>query len=166
MWAKTILLQHATLVTMDERKPVPKSQELLIQDGRINGLGGQLKTHGVPIDERIDCRGKIVIPGLVNAHSHLLEILQRSFRDNVRKEIWLRQRQMTEEAVELSTNNKSAAGALAGGGGVKRGGNGVVDHFALRPGTTGAHIKTVLRPAHENGDSRNLRAFAARSKLP
>src|SRR5262244_3572569 len=111
MWAKTILLQHATLVTMDERKPVPKSQELLIQDGRINGLGGQLKTHGVPIDERIDCRGKIVIPGLVNAHSHLLEILQRSFRDNVRKEIWLRQRQMTEEAVELSTNTIGAAAA-------------------------------------------------------
>jgi 5-methylthioadenosine/S-adenosylhomocysteine deaminase len=98
MWTKTILLQHATLVTMDERKPVLKNQELLIQDGRINGLGGQLKTNGGAIDERIDCLGKIVIPGLVNAHSHLLEILQRSFRDNVRKEVWLRQRQMTEEA--------------------------------------------------------------------
>jgi len=131
MRAKTILLQHATLVTMDERRPVPKSQELLIQDGRINGLGGQLKTHGVPIDERIDCRGKIVIPGLVNAHSHLLEILQRSFRDNVRKEVWLRQRQMTEEAVEFSTNTIGAAAALACAEMLKSGVTAVVDHFEI-----------------------------------
>lgn len=151
MRAKTILLQHATLVTMDERKPVPKSQELLIQDGRINGLGGQLKTHGVPIDERIDCRGKIVIPGLVNAHSHLLEILQRSFRDNVRKEIWLRQRQMTEEAVELSTNTIGAAAALACAEMLKSGVTAVVDHFALRSGTTAAIIKAVLGAFNRTG---------------
>src|SRR5262249_16010040 len=67
---------------------------------------------------------------------------QRSFRDNVRKEIWLRQRQMTEEAVELSTKNISAAAGPRGGGELKMGGNPAVGHFPTRPGKTPAQIKT------------------------
>src|SRR5918994_4090633 len=127
MSTKTILLEHATLVTMDERKPVLKSGELLIQDGAIARIGARLETNGVAIDERIDCTGKIVIPGLVNAHSHLLEILQRSFRDNVRKEAWLRQRQITEEAVELPTHTIGAATALACAEMLKSGVTAVID---------------------------------------
>jgi 5-methylthioadenosine/S-adenosylhomocysteine deaminase len=148
---KTILLEHAILVTMDERNSVLKGRELLVQDGRISWIGAQLKTNGVAIDERIDCRGKIVIPGLVNAHSHLLEILQRSFRDNVRKEVWLRQRQMTEEAVELSTNTIGAAVALACAEMLKSGVTAVVDHFALRSAITAAIIKAVLSAFERTG---------------
>jgi cytosine/adenosine deaminase-related metal-dependent hydrolase len=73
---------------------VQTGQQLLIQEGKVTQIGEQLKTYGLTIAERLDCSGKIVIPGLVNAHSHLLEILQRSFRDNVRKEVWIRQRQL------------------------------------------------------------------------
>ena len=98
----TTLLHNATLVTMNERRPTVKCQELLIEDGTITQIGGRVDTRGIAVDSRIDCSGKIVMPGLVNAHSHLLEILQRSFRDNVRKEVWLRHRQMTEEAVQVS----------------------------------------------------------------
>jgi 5-methylthioadenosine/S-adenosylhomocysteine deaminase len=151
MGTKTILLEHASLVTLDERKHVLKNRELLIQDGAITGIGQRLKTNGAAIDERIDCRGKIVIPGLVNAHSHLLEILQRSFRDNVRKEAWLRQRQITEEAVELPTHTIGAASALACAEMLKSGVTAVVDHFALRAGITAEIIKAVISAFERTG---------------
>src|SRR5262249_55471065 len=142
---------QTTLVTMDKRKTGPNIQELLLHEVTRNGLGGQLTPHGVAIDEHIECRGKIVIPGLVNANSHLLEILQTRFPDNVRKEKWLRQRQMTEEAVELSTNTIGAAAALACAETLKSGVTAVVDHFALRSGTTAAIIKAVLGAFNRTG---------------
>ena len=102
----TTLLYNATLVTLNERSPVAKSQELLIEEGTISQIGGRVETNRTSVDLRIDCSGKIVIPGLINAHSHLLEILQRSFRDNVRKEVWLRHRQITEESVPFIAGNR------------------------------------------------------------
>ena len=100
---------------------------------------------------RIDCSGKIVMPGLINAHSHLLEILQRSFRDNVRKEVWLRHRQMTEEAVPLSPQAIGAAAALACAEMLKSGVTSVVDHFALRSGMTPATMKATVHAFKRTG---------------
>ena len=145
------LLQNATLVTMDSRRAVRESQQLLIQEGKISWIGERLKTEVATIDQRIDCSGRIVLPGLINAHSHLMEILQRSFRDNVRKEVWIRHRQMTEEADELSDNDIGAAAALACAEMLKSGVTAVVDHFSLRAGITTAKMKAVLGAFHRTG---------------
>lgn len=147
----TILLHDATLVTMDGRRPVLKRQELLVQDGEITGFGEHVKTDRLAIDERIDCFGKIVMPGLVNAHSHLTEILQRSFRDNVRKEVWLRYRQMTEDAAQLSAEEMGAAAALACAEMLKNGVTAVVDHFSIRSGITAAKMKAILMAFERTG---------------
>jgi 5-methylthioadenosine/S-adenosylhomocysteine deaminase len=147
----TLLLQNATLVTVDRRRPVQKGQELLIQEGKVTQIGERLQTHKLTIAERLDCSGKIVIPGLINAHSHLLEILQRSFRDNVRKEVWIRKRQMTEETAQLSDNDIGAAAALACGEMLKSGVTAVVDHFSLRAGITAANMKVVLGAFQQTG---------------
>ncbi|HEV8719462.1 MAG TPA: amidohydrolase [Candidatus Binatia bacterium] len=146
-----ILLQDATLVTMDGRGAVRERQQLLIQGGKISWIGEQLKTDLAAIDQRIDCSGRIVLPGLINAHSHLVEILQRSFRDNVRKEVWIRKRQMTEEAAELSDNDIGAAAALACAEMLKSGVTAVVDHFSLRAGITTAKMKAVLGAFQRTG---------------
>lgn len=159
----TILLHDATLVTMDERRPVLKKQKLLIQGGEITGFGEHVKTDGLAIDERIDCFGKIVIPGLVNTHSHLLEILQRSFRDNVRKEIWLWHRQMTEDAAQLSADDIGAAAALACAEMLKNGVTAVLDHFPLRSEITAAKMNAILM-AFERTGIRGILAPALRDQ--
>jgi len=82
------LLENASVVTLNASKPVIEAQQILIHDGSIAQLGRKTHTGGLPITKRIDCSQMIVMPGLVNAHSHLTEILQKSFRDNVRMEIW------------------------------------------------------------------------------
>jgi len=82
-----ILLENATVVTLNRSKPVLVAQQILIHDGAIAQMGRKIDTR-LPITKRMDCSEMIVMPGLVNAHSHLTEILQKSFRDNARMEIW------------------------------------------------------------------------------
>ena len=162
----TTLLSNATLVTLNERSPVAKSQELLIEEGIISQIGGRVETNRTSVDMRIDCSGKIVIPGLINTHSHLLEILQRSFRDNVRKEVWLRKRQMTEESARLPDSDIGAAAALACGEMLKSGVTAVVDHFSLRAGITAGNMKDGAGCISTDRDSRNACSIPARPELP
>lgn len=82
-----LLLENATLVTLDPQRPVLGGQQLLVDRGVIAGMGSRIMPAGFAAEKRIDCSGKSVMPGLVNAHSHLAEILQRSRRDNVRMDV-------------------------------------------------------------------------------
>jgi 5-methylthioadenosine/S-adenosylhomocysteine deaminase len=40
-------------------------------------------------DETLDCQGKIVMPGLVNAHTHMPMSLLRAMADDLRLDVWL-----------------------------------------------------------------------------
>jgi 5-methylthioadenosine/S-adenosylhomocysteine deaminase len=147
----TMLLENATLVSADHSRPVRPGQQVLIHDGVITAIGRQLGSRAADIQERIDCAGKLVMPGLVNAHSHLLEILQRSFRDNVRKEVWISKRQMTEQGAQLTDGDIGAAAALACAEMLKSGVTAVVDHFSLRSGITAPKMIAVLGAFQRSG---------------
>jgi len=82
-----ILLENATVVTLNSSKPVLEAQQIQIDGETITQMGRKIHTREIPIARRIDCSQMIVMPGLVNAHCHLTEILQKSFRDNARMEI-------------------------------------------------------------------------------
>ena len=65
---RSALLRGGSLVTMDRRRRIVEG-DLLIAAGRIAALGPRLRApRGAEV---IDCRGKAVIPGLVQAHVHL-----------------------------------------------------------------------------------------------
>jgi imidazolonepropionase-like amidohydrolase len=53
--------------------PARRDEAVLLRDGRIAALGtaavAEVEVHGV--DERIDATGKTVMPGLIDAHTHL-----------------------------------------------------------------------------------------------
>jgi cytosine/adenosine deaminase-related metal-dependent hydrolase len=147
----TILLDNATLATMDRKTRVLEAQKLIIQNGVIVEFGEQVKTGAYAIDETFNCSGKIVIPGLVNTHAHLTEVLQRSFRDNVRKELWLHFRQMTEDAVKPGPEEIEAAAELACAEMLKNGITAVLDHFSIRSGLTAANMRAVLTAFEKTG---------------
>jgi 5-methylthioadenosine/S-adenosylhomocysteine deaminase len=64
-----IVIRGALALTMDERLGDLPDADILIEDDRISAIGPSGKLLGVDA-EIIDGRGKIVIPGLVNAHMH------------------------------------------------------------------------------------------------
>ncbi|HEX6700171.1 MAG TPA: 8-oxoguanine deaminase [Gaiellaceae bacterium] len=72
------LLQRATLlVTMDdERREIPDGA-VLIEDDAIAAVGPSAELDA-SADRTIDCRGMVVLPGLVNTHHHLFQTLTRA----------------------------------------------------------------------------------------
>ncbi|HSE85241.1 MAG TPA: amidohydrolase [Candidatus Binatia bacterium] len=146
-----ILLKNATLVTLNASKPVLEGQQILIHEGVIAQVGGRVQARGLPITKRIDCSQMIVMPGLVNAHCHLTEILQKSFRDNARMEIWRTYRTTTEDLAKLTAEEIGMAAELACSEMLKNGVTAVVDHFSTRPGLTVKKMEAILGAFDKTG---------------
>ena len=146
-----ILLKNATLLTMDNQRPILERQLLVVDKGLIATIGKGIRPGRFDITEQIDCSGKIVIPGLVNTHSHLTEILQKGFRDNVRMEVWREYRMLTEEMANLGPAEISAAAKLACGEMLKSGVTAVVDHFSTRAGPNMENMYAIITAFEETG---------------
>lgn len=74
-----------TLAPGEEVKPV--TADVLIESDRIAAIGTDLDLSGA--DEVIDGAGKLVMPGLVNAHMHSPEALYKGRYDNMPLEVWM-----------------------------------------------------------------------------
>jgi 5-methylthioadenosine/S-adenosylhomocysteine deaminase len=146
-----VLLENASLVTLNASKPVLEGQQILIHQGSIAQVGRRIDARAVSITKRIDCSQMIVMPGLVNAHAHLTEVLQKSFRDNVRMEIWRGYRAMTEDLANLRPWEIGAAAELACSEMLKNGVTAVVDHFSTRPGLSVDKMEAILGAFEKTG---------------
>ena len=70
-----LLIKNGIVITMDENRRVLKGASVAIEDGKIKAVG-QSKNKSRP-EEVIDARGKIVMPGLICAHTHMYGALLR-----------------------------------------------------------------------------------------
>ena len=75
---KSILVQGAYIVTQNDTRQVLKG-DILVEEGRIAAIG-KVKDSA---DEVIDARGDIVIPGLVNAHTHVAMSVLKGMADDL-----------------------------------------------------------------------------------
>ncbi len=72
---RRLRIANATVVTMDEARRVLAPGEIVVRGDSIEHVG---PPGAMPaLDEEIDARGMIAMPGLVNAHTHLHNALQR-----------------------------------------------------------------------------------------
>jgi 5-methylthioadenosine/S-adenosylhomocysteine deaminase len=81
------LLTNAHLLTMNERFTVHTSGSIAIGGGAILALGHIGDEYDAA--EIIDCHGRVVMPGLVNAHTHAPMTLLRGLADDLRLDVWL-----------------------------------------------------------------------------
>ncbi len=86
--------------------------DILIENGKIRSVE---KSGDISVSERectvIDCRDKIVIPGLVNAHTHSPMVLLRGYCDDLELHEWLQR--MWEVERHLDENIVEKASELA-----------------------------------------------------
>jgi len=81
METQTILIKNSTIVGEDVRRG-----SVLIEDDKIVDITRKGSTGA---DEVIDAEGQVLIPGLVNTHTHLSMSLMRGLADDLPLEIWL-----------------------------------------------------------------------------
>lgn len=114
----TLLIHDALIVTQDRERRIVRGH-VRAEDGIVTHVG-EAPTNA---DRTIDGRGKVVLPGLVNAHTHAAMTLLRGLADDLPLETWLRERiwpaekALTREAVsagsELAILEMLAAGVTS-----------------------------------------------------
>jgi 5-methylthioadenosine/S-adenosylhomocysteine deaminase len=85
-----LLIRQATLVTVNARDEVLDCADLAIAGDKIVGVGAA--PAGFVPDRVIDGYDRIVMPGLVNTHTHLSMTLMRNYADDLAFWPWLLER--------------------------------------------------------------------------
>jgi cytosine/adenosine deaminase-related metal-dependent hydrolase len=75
---RTLVHGARLVVTMDDARTRIPDGAVLIEDDRIERVGRTADLGELPADRRLDARGKVVLPGLVNTHHHLPQVLTRN----------------------------------------------------------------------------------------
>lgn len=83
-----ILIKNATLISMSEkRERIEENIDIKIEDRKIVEIGKKLSEDDV--EKIIDATGKIVMPGLINTHSHVPMSIFRETVDGYALQEWL-----------------------------------------------------------------------------
>mgnify|MGYP006267359371 CR=1 FL=1 len=78
---------------------IDEGRDILIEQGRIAGIvesgsrdsgtqHGGATTRGAPAPWRLDARGRLALPGLINTHAHVPMVLFRGLGEDVAMETW------------------------------------------------------------------------------
>ena len=86
--SSTILIKDVTIVTMNDQNEVIKNGNILIENNRISSVTNADQKI-TPATKVISGQGKVVIPGLINAHNHAAMSLFRSYADDYPLMEWL-----------------------------------------------------------------------------
>lgn len=70
-----VLIRNADVLTLDDVQPVLHDCDIAIKHDRIIVIGKKLGRFDVK--QQLDGKGKVVVPGLVDAHTHAFQILLR-----------------------------------------------------------------------------------------
>jgi 5-methylthioadenosine/S-adenosylhomocysteine deaminase len=98
-----ILIRGVAVIPKPEAGVIPKA-DVVIEGRRFSAVVVGEEVQG-PFDRVIEGEGKLLIPGLVNAHTHLAMTLfrglaqDRPLMDWLEKEVWPREKKLTGEIV-------------------------------------------------------------------
>ena len=105
MESKNILIKDATIIADEIKK-----SSLLIQNDKIVEISDRIDSNDA--EDVINAEGKVLIPGLVNTHTHLSMTLMRGLADDIPLETWLNNHIWPVEA-ELNGEHCYAGALLA-----------------------------------------------------
>jgi 5-methylthioadenosine/S-adenosylhomocysteine deaminase len=84
------LLTQATVLTMDSDYHLYEAGAVAVKGDSILAVGPESELRArFSAKETCDCQGKVLMPGLVNAHTHVPMTLLRGLADDLRLDVWL-----------------------------------------------------------------------------
>ena len=140
-----ILFEHVTAVTMDEERRVLKDAFVAVEGAKIASVGPE-RPEGT-FDRVIDGAGKVLMPGLINCHTHVAMTLLRGYGGGHDLQHWLHDYIFPAEA-KLDETCVAAGAALGMAEMIASGTTCIADMYM--------HTGAVARTALEAGLSANL----------
>jgi 5-methylthioadenosine/S-adenosylhomocysteine deaminase len=87
--AHRLLIKGGRVYDHDGDVHMPAIADILIEGDRIKAIGPDLEQQAGPQAERLDATGRMVVPGMFNAHYHSHDTLCRGLFEELPLEIWL-----------------------------------------------------------------------------
>ncbi len=85
-----LIINNATIVTMDSTKRVIPNGAIAVKQGKIIAIGDTKEISAKYASKQIiDATGKLIIPGLINTHTHIPMGLFRGIADDLDLNEWL-----------------------------------------------------------------------------
>jgi 5-methylthioadenosine/S-adenosylhomocysteine deaminase len=117
-----LLINGGTIVTMDGDRLILEDGAVVVKGDVIGAIGFRSDLEKkYTADQTIDARGKLVLPGFINGHTHVPMTLFRGLHDDVTLDEWLHKyifpaeaKNVTEEFVRWGTR-LAAAEQIRGG---------------------------------------------------
>lgn len=103
-----LLVQNATVVTMNPSRDVLRGVDILIEEGRIQKVGKNLRAPK-SVRQTLDASGRVVLPGFVHGHLHACQTLFRNHADGLELLDWLRERIWPMEAAHDPVSMRTSA---------------------------------------------------------
>lgn len=100
-----LLIKGATIITVDSDNHIFAPGDIICEDERLVYVGSSQSQQNNDFDHVLCGKGKVVLPGLVNAHTHAAMTLFRSYADDLALQPWLKEKiwpleaKLTPEAV-------------------------------------------------------------------
>jgi 5-methylthioadenosine/S-adenosylhomocysteine deaminase len=152
----SLILSDSWLITMNERREVLEEASVCVQGDRIAAIGTrQQLQQRFPEAELVDCKGRIVMPGMVNTHTHLFQTLLKGLGDDMVLKKWFTC--MTgPSAVHLTPEDAHAAALHGCVESIRSGVTTLVDFMYVH--TKPGMIASVMRAFESTG----MRGFVCR----
>src|SRR5499427_9346604 len=101
--AVDLIIKGGTVVTMDNSRRVIDNGGVAVKNGRVVAVGPTAEIErAYTAREVIDTKGKVVIPGLINGHTHVPMTLFRGIADDLDLQEWLTKYIFPAEAKNVS----------------------------------------------------------------
>lgn len=100
-----ILIENGLLITMDPDFNIIEDGCVLIKDGRIEACGKTGQFSGVTAKHHINAEQKIIMPGLINCHTHMPMAMFRGLADDLPLDVWLNDHIFPAEARQVNPDS-------------------------------------------------------------
>ncbi len=103
-----ILFENAKVITMDEDAPYLENAYVAVEGAKIKYIG--IKKPEGDAKRRINASGKVLMPGLINTHTHVPMTLFRGLSDDCELSVWLNEHiwpaedKLTADSVRAGTS--------------------------------------------------------------
>lgn len=84
-----IFLKNARIITLNENDEIINEGSIGIRGNKIDYIGSGSRSLETEYAKVLDCRGRTVMPGFVNAHNHLAMTMFRNYADDMKLMDWL-----------------------------------------------------------------------------